>query len=47
VRGWRRRRRGLPPAPPPAAWVWLALAALGVFTVLRNLPGAPARWLAP
>ena len=27
--------------------VWLLFAALVLFTLVRNLPGLPARWLAP
>ncbi|MFN0068010.1 MAG: DUF2752 domain-containing protein [Limisphaerales bacterium] len=47
---WRhraRRRRGLPPDGLPASWVWVITGALGLFGVLRNLPGEPWRWLGP
>jgi hypothetical protein len=29
------------------SWLWLGLAVLIVFTILRNLPGASHYWLAP
>lgn len=47
---WRngsRRRRGLPADGLPAAWVWWIATALGVFGIVRNLPGEPWRWLGP
>jgi hypothetical protein len=41
--------RGAAPEPKMASsfWIWLLLAALILFTVLRNLPFAPFTWLAP
>ena len=29
------------------SWLWIGLAVLLVFTILRNLPGASRYWLAP
>lgn len=46
-RGRSRRRRGLPADGLPVAWVWWIAAALGIFGILRNLPGEPWRWLGP
>lgn len=46
-RGRARRRRGLPADGLPASWVWVVAGALGVFGILRNLPGEPWRWLGP
>ena len=41
--------RGAAPEPKAVSpfWIWLLLAALILFTVLRNLPFAPFTWLAP
>ncbi len=31
----------------PPLWLWAAVVAVFGFTLLRNLPGGPAQWLAP
>lgn len=42
LRGAAEERKAVSPF-----WIWLLLAALILFTVLRNLPLAPFIWLAP
>lgn len=44
-RWWRPAPPRLQPVRP--LWFWLALVALLVFGVARNLPFAPFRWLSP
>ena len=47
---WRwteRRRLGRQVRPLSARWIWLLLAAMVVFTVLRNVPAYPFTLLAP
>lgn len=35
------------PRPPRAAWMWLIVAAVVAFGVLRNLPWRAVKWMAP
>jgi hypothetical protein len=45
VRNSKANRLGLAGIRP--SWLWLGLAVLLVFAILRNLPGASNYWLAP
>lgn len=49
VRWVWRRASGQPARPGKVrtAWLWLLLAAMAVFGVLRNLPIAALAWLSP
>jgi hypothetical protein len=45
--GWPRRKRDLGAASIRPLWLWVALGAVLIVSVLRNLPGAPFDLLRP